>query len=149
MTDRNTPPAAEDSLIARYFRPLATDPGAVNLGDDAAVLDGQGGDIVVTTDAIVEGVHFLSGDAPETVVRKALRVNLSDLAAKGATPAGFVLTLALRAVDDRWLAPFARALGEDAALFRCPLLGGDTVSTPGPPMISITAFGRVPRGTIV
>jgi thiamine-monophosphate kinase len=149
MTDRNTPPAAEDSLIARYFRPLATDPGAFNLGDDAAVLDGQGGDIVVTTDAIVEGVHFLSGDAPETVVRKALRVNLSDLAAKGATPAGFVLTLALRAVDDRWLAPFARALGEDAALFRCPLLGGDTVSTPGPPMISITAFGRVPRGKIV
>jgi thiamine-monophosphate kinase len=145
----NKPPSAEDALIARYFRPLATDPGAFNLDDDAAVLDGQAGDIVVTTDAIVEGVHFLPGDPPETVARKALRVNLSDLAAKGATPAGFVLTLALRATDDSWLAPFARALGEDAALFRCPLLGGDTVSTPGPLMISITAFGRIPRGKIV
>jgi thiamine-monophosphate kinase len=149
MTSRNKPPSGEDSLIARYFRPLATDPGAFNLDDDAAVLDGQGGDIVVTTDAIVEGVHFLPDDPPETVARKALRVNLSDLAAKGAIPAGFVLTLALRAADDSWLAPFARALGEDAALFQCPLLGGDTVSTPGPLMISITAFGRVPQGKMV
>jgi thiamine-monophosphate kinase len=78
-----------------------------------------------------------------------LRVNLSDLAAKGAVPAGFVLTLALRAADDAWLAPFARALGEDAATFQCPLLGGDTVSTPGPLMISITAFGRVLPGRMI
>src|SRR3954447_7874583 len=141
--------SGEDSLIARYFKPIATDPGAFNLGDDAAVLDGQGGDVVVTTDAIVEGVHFLPGDAPDTIARKALRVNLSDLAAKGAEPAGFVLTLALRAVDDAWLAPFARALGEDAASFRCPLLGGDTVSTPGPLMISVTAFGRVAEGKMI
>ena len=76
-------------------------------------------------------------------------MNLSDLAAKGATPAGFVLTLALRAADDAWLAPFARGLGEDATTFQCPLLGGDTVSTPGPLMISITAFGRVPPGKMV
>jgi thiamine-monophosphate kinase len=76
-------------------------------------------------------------------------VNLSDLAAKGATPAGFVLTLALREAGDAWLAPFARALGEDAALFGCPLLGGDTVSTPGPLMISITAFGHVAAGQMV
>ena len=149
MTDRTTPPSGEDSLIARYFKPLATDPGAFNLDDDAAMLKGQGGDIVVTTDAIVEGVHFLPDDPPDTVARKALRVNLSDLAAKGATPAGFVLTLALRVADEKWLTPFARALGEDAALFRCPLLGGDTVSTPGPLMISITAFGRVPEGRMV
>ena len=104
---------------------------------------------MVTTDAIVEGVHFLSDDPPDTIARKALRVNLSDLAAKGAAPAGFVLTLALRAADDAWLAPFARGLGEDAATFGCPLLGGDTVSTPGPLMISITAFGRVPPGKMV
>ena len=149
MTDRTTPPSGEDSLIARYFKPLATDPGAFNLDDDAAMLKRQGGDIVVTTDAIVEGVHFLPDDPPDTVARKALRVNLSDLAAKGATPAGFVLTLALRVADEKWLTPFARALGEDAALFRCPLLGGDTVSTPGPLMISITAFGRVPEGRMV
>jgi thiamine-monophosphate kinase len=141
--------SAEDSLIARYFRPIATDPGAFGLGDDAAVLKALGGDIVVTTDAIVEGVHFLPDDPPDTIARKALRVNLSDLAAKGATPAGFVLTLALRAADDAWLTSFARGLDEDAGLFGCPLLGGDTVSTPGPLMISITAFGRVAPGMMV
>ena len=149
MTDRKAPPSAEDSLIARYFRPLATDPGAFDLDDDAAVLKALGEDIVVTTDAIVEGVHFLPDDPPDTIARKALRVNLSDLAAKGATPAGFVLTLALRAADETWLTAFARGLGEDAGRFGCPLLGGDTVSTPGPKMISITAFGRVAEGKMV
>jgi thiamine-monophosphate kinase len=149
MTDPPNNPSGEDSLIARYFKPLATDPGAFDLGDDAAVLQAQGDDIVVTTDAIVEGVHFLPDDPPDTVARKALRVNLSDLAAKGATPAGFVLTLALRSADHGWLEPFARGLGEDAAQFSCPLLGGDTVSTPGPLMISITAFGRVPMEAMV
>jgi thiamine-monophosphate kinase len=149
MTEHNERASGEDSLIARYFRPLATDPGAFNLGDDAAILKTDGEDIVVTTDAIVEGVHFLPDDPPDTIARKALRVNLSDLAAKGATPAGFVLTLALRAADDAWLKPFARGLGEDTGLFGCPLLGGDTVSTPGPLMISITAFGRVAVGKMV
>jgi thiamine-monophosphate kinase len=148
MTDRQNL-SAEDSLIARYFRPLATDPGAFGLVDDAAILKPAGDDIVITTDAIVEGVHFLPDDPPDTIARKALRVNLSDLAAKGATPAGFVMTLALREASDAWLAPFARGLGEDATQFGCPLLGGDTVSTPGPLMISITAFGRVPPGKIV
>src|SRR5436305_8219591 len=149
MTKGKQPISGEDALIARYFKPLATDPGAFNLGDDAAVLKPSGDDIVVTTDAIVEGVHFLADDPPDTVARKALRVNLSDLAAKGATPAGFVLTLALRAADDAWLTPFARGLGSDAGLFGCPRLGGDTVSTAGPLMISITAFGRVPAGKMV
>ena len=141
--------SGEDSLISRYFKPLATDPGAFGLVDDAAILQASGDEIVVTTDAIVEGVHFLPDDPPDTIARKALRVNLSDLAAKGAVPAGFVLTLALRNQDDAWLAPFANALGEDAGLFSCPLLGGDTVSTPGPLMISVTAFGRVPAGRMV
>lgn len=143
------PASGEDSLIARYFRPLATDPGAFGLDDDAAALRPDGSDIVVTTDAIVEGVHFLPDDPPDTVARKALRVNLSDLAAKGAFPAGFVLTLALRQADAAWLKPFAAALGEDAGEFDCPLLGGDTVSTPGPLMVSVTAFGRVPPGKMV
>jgi thiamine-monophosphate kinase len=142
-------PSTEDSLIARYFRPLATDPGAFDLTDDAAILKSSADEIVVATDAIVEGVHFLPDDPPDTIARKALRVNLSDLAAKGATPAGFVLTLALRAPDDAWLTAFARGLGEDTTEFGCPLLGGDTVSTPGPVMISITAFGRVPPGKMV
>ncbi|KIZ47966.1 MULTISPECIES: thiamine-phosphate kinase [Rhodopseudomonas] len=141
--------SGEDSLIARYFAPLATDLGAFGLTDDAAVLAASADDLVVTTDAIVEGVHFLPGDPPETIARKALRVNLSDLAAKGATPAGFVLTLALRTSDPEWLAPFARALGQDATEFGCPLLGGDTVSTPGPLMISVTAFGRTLPGRMV
>jgi thiamine-monophosphate kinase len=146
--------SGEDSLIARYFKPLATDPGAFGLTDDAAILKALGEDIVITTDAIVEGVHFLSDDPPHTIAKKALRVNLSDLAAKGATPAGFVLTLALRKVaetkiDETWLAAFADGLGEDAGAFNCPLLGGDTVSTPGPLMVSITAFGRVAPGKMV
>jgi len=149
MADSITQISGEDSLIARYFRPIATDPGAFNLDDDAAALRPSGDDIVVTTDAVVEGVHFLPNDPPDTVARKALRVNLSDLAAKGATPTGFVLTLALRSADEAWLKPFAQALGEDAAHFGCPLLGGDTVSTPGPLMISITAFGRVTPGKMV
>jgi thiamine-monophosphate kinase len=143
------PASGEDALIARYFRPLAKDPGAFNLDDDAAALRAAGEDIVVTTDAIVEGVHFLPDDPPETLARKALRVNLSDLAAKGAAPAGFVLTLALRGADEVWLKPFAQALGDDAAQFGCPLLGGDTVSTLGPLMVSITAFGRVPQGKMI
>src|SRR4051812_34821865 len=149
MTDRQNNSLGEDALIARYFRPLATDPGAFNLVDDAAILKSSDEDLVVKTDAIVEGVHFFADDPPDTIARKALRVNLSDLASKGATPAGFVLTLALRSAEDAWLAPFARGLGEDADRFGCPLLGGDTVSTPGPLMVSIAAFGRVPAGKMV
>jgi thiamine-monophosphate kinase len=147
VADKRT--SGEDSLIARYFRPIATDPGAFALFDDAAILKALGQDIVVTTDAIVEGVHYLASDPPDTIARKALRTNLSDLAAKGATPAGFVLTLALRTADENWLEPFARGLGEDARSFACPLLGGDTVSTPGAVTISITAFGRVGAGKMV
>src|SRR5207237_7425597 len=147
--------SGEETLIARYFKPLATDPSAFDLADDAAILRAVGEDavaatdVVVTTDAVVEGGHFLANDPPDTIARKALRVNLSDLAAKGAMPAGFVLTLALRAADDAWLKPFAGALGEDAKSYACPLLGGDTVSTPGPLTVSITAFGRVPAGKMV
>src|SRR5207244_2270072 len=146
MAGRQANASGEDSLIARYFRPLATHPGALRLDDDAAALQPDGNDIVVTTDAIVEGVHFLPDDPPDTVARKALRVNLSDLAAKGAAPAGFVLTLALRNADEAWLKPFAAALGEDAAQFNCPLLGGDTGSAPGPVVASVTARRPVPPG---
>ncbi|WP_438274516.1 thiamine-phosphate kinase [Nitrobacter sp.] len=142
-------PSGEDDLIARYFRPIATDPGALGLTDDAAILKCGRDDLVITTDAIVEGVHFLSGDPPDTVARKALRVNLSDLAAKGAAPAGFVMSLALRNADEGWLSSFARGLSDDATGFGCPLLGGDTVATPGPLTISITAFGRVPPGETI
>jgi thiamine-monophosphate kinase len=144
-------PSAEDRLIATYFRPLAKHPGALSLTDDAAVFaPPDGHDLVITADAIVGGVHFFPDDAPDTVAKKALRVNLSDLAAKGAKPAGFVLTLALpKSVTEPWIDLFARALGSDAEAYACPLLGGDSVRTGGPIAISITAFGTVPNGTMV
>jgi thiamine-monophosphate kinase len=144
-------PSGEDDLIARYFRPIATAPGAMALTDDAASFaPPEGYDLVLTTDAIVSGIHFLPDDPPETLARKALRVNLSDLAAKGAQPAGCLLTLALpKAVDESWLAAFASGLQSDCNLYACPLYGGDTVRTTGPLWLSVTALGTLPRGTMV
>jgi thiamine-monophosphate kinase len=144
-------PSAEDRLIARYFRPLARHPGAMSLRDDAALYTPpEGCDLVLTKDAIVEGVHFLADDPPEAVARKALRENLSDLAAKGAKPEGFLLALALpKTIGEEWLQGFARGLGADADRYGCALFGGDTVATPGPLTVSITAFGTLPRGTMV
>jgi thiamine-monophosphate kinase len=141
----------EEKLIERHFRPLATAPGAFALGDDAAVVKPPAGcDLVMTTDGVIAGVHFFPDDPPETIGRKALRMNLSDLAAKGARPIGFLLSIALPAeVTEPWIAAFARGLGEDAARFECPLYGGDTDRTPGALSVSITAFGAVPEGTIV
>jgi thiamine-monophosphate kinase len=141
----------EDRLIARHFKQIATSSGALGLTDDAAAFRPPAGhDLVLTVDAIVGGVHFFPDDPPDAIARKALRVNLSDLAAKGARPAGFLLTLALpKVVNERWLKTFARALGEDARRYGCPLLGGDTVTTPGPLMASVMAFGLVPsRGMV-
>jgi thiamine-monophosphate kinase len=144
-------PSGEDELIARYFKPLATAPGALGLTDDAAFYaPPEGHELVLTTDAIVAGIHFLPDDPPETVARKALRVNLSDLAAKGAHPAGCLLTLALpEGLDAAWLSAFASGLQSDCDLFACPLHGGDTVRTTGPLFASVTAFGTLPRGSMV
>src|SRR5262249_13132290 len=143
--------SAEDRLIARFFRPLASHPGALGLADDAAVLVPPAGcDLVRRTDAMVGSVHFLAEDRAAAIARKALRVNLSDLAAKGAVPAGFLLSLALpEPTSEAWLADFADGLRADAELYRCPLLGGDTDRTPGPAMVSIAAFGTVPQGEMV
>src|ERR1700688_3645679 len=134
----------EFELIARYFAPLASAAAALGLADDAARLRPRpGDDLVVTTDLIAAGVHFFADDPPAAIARKALRVNLSDLAAKGAEPIGFLLALALPADwTADWLAAFAQGLGEDGAAYGCPLFGGDTVKTPGPLMVSITALGR-------
>ncbi|ACB93864.1 thiamine-phosphate kinase [Beijerinckia indica] len=144
------PRLSEDELIATYFAPLAG-PAGLNLRDDAAVLTPlPGQDLVLTKDMLVAGVHFFPDDAPETIARKLLRVNLSDLAAKAALPCGFLLGLALPPDwGTDWLAAFARGLGEDSAQFRFPLLGGDTVKTPGPLTLSLTALGHVPRDTMV
>ena len=137
----------EDDLIARFFAPLAG-PGGLGLKDDVALLTPPPGrDLVVTADALVAGVHFFSHDPPDAIAAKALRVNLSDLAAKGATPLGFLLSLALpREAGEAWLEVFAQGLGADARTYGCPLLGGDTVKTPGPLTLSITALGTVEPG---
>jgi thiamine-monophosphate kinase len=141
----------EDRLIARFFKPLATHPGALGLSDDAAFLTPPAGfDLVLTTDAIVGGVHFFPEDAAHTVAGRALRVNLSDLAAKGARPFGFLLSLALpKEIGEQWLEGFAQGLRADAELFGCPLFGGDTDRTPGPIVVSVAMFGTVPEGTMV
>ena len=151
MPQSNPKLSGEDRIIARYFRPLAYHPAAFQLIDDAAALTpSPGNDLVLTVDAIVGGVHFFPDDPPDAVAKKALRVNLSDLAAKGAKPAGFLLMLALpKDASEGWIAGFARGLAADARTYACPLLGGDSVRTPGPATISITAFGMVPRGTMV
>jgi thiamine-monophosphate kinase len=143
--------SAEDRLIARYFRPLATAPGALGLIDDAAALTPPAGcDLVLTTDGVIAGVHFFPDDPPDSIARKALRMNLSDLAAKGARPLGFLLSLALPAdAGEAWLSAFAAGLGDDAVRYGCPLLGGDTDHTPGPASVSIAAFGAVPQGKMV
>jgi thiamine-monophosphate kinase len=141
----------EDRLIAKFFAPIAAHPGALGLSDDTAFIKPPAGcDLVLKTDAIVGGVHFFPDDAAHTVASKALRVNLSDLAAKGARPLGFLLSLALpKEIDEAWLGDFAHGLRGDAVLFACPLFGGDTVRTPGPVTISIAMFGSVPEGSMV
>ncbi|MEQ1617538.1 MAG: thiamine-phosphate kinase [Terricaulis sp.] len=134
-------PADEFEIIRALFAPLATDPQARGLIDDVAVLAAREG-LVVTTDAIIEGVHFLPDDPIDTVAKKALRVNFSDLVAKGARPVGVLLTLLWpNARPAAQIAGFARGLGEDLKLYEVALLGGDTCATPGPLTVSITAFG--------
>jgi thiamine-monophosphate kinase len=142
----------EFGRIERFFRPLAAQfAGALSLTDDAAIVDVPAGrQLVVTTDAIVEGVHFLADDPPGEVARKALRVNLSDLAAKGAHPLAYTLMLALpRDVPDAWVERFAAGLASDQARYGIALAGGDSVSTPGPITVSITAMGLVDAGRMV
>jgi thiamine-monophosphate kinase len=138
---------AEFALIARHFRPLAG-AGALDLGDDAALLDPPPGrTLVLAADAMVAGVHFLPDDPPQTIGRKLLRVNLSDLAAMGAAPLGYLMTCCFpHGTEDGWIAGFAAGLAEDQAAFGLPLLGGDTVATPGPASFSLTILGHVAPG---
>src|SRR5215813_12805300 len=143
--------SAEDRLIATYFRPLATHPGAFDLTDDAAAIAPPPGcDLVLTTDGVISGVHFFADDPADAVARKALRINLSDLAAKGAAPLGFLLSIGLPAgLPADWLKSFARGLSEDAEHYGCPLLGGDTDRSPGAITVYIAALGTVPHGGMV
>jgi thiamine-monophosphate kinase len=143
---------SEFALIAELFAPLSKNaPGAFGLTDDAAVLaPPPGHELVLKTDAIVEGVHFFRTDPPDAVAKKALRVNLSDLSAKGAVPIGYLMALLLPDWPDMvWLRAFAGGLAADQAAFGLSLMGGDTSATPGPLAISISAFGHVPAGTMI
>lgn len=145
------PRPSEDELIARWFRPLATDPASFRLGDDCASLaPPPGHDLVLKTDAVAAGIHFFAEDSWDMVARKALRVNLSDLAAKGARPLGYLLSIALPAdwrVDQ--LEAFAQGLAADQAAFGVALWGGDTIRSPAGLVVSITAIGAVPAGAMV
>lgn len=151
MPDRESA-TGETGIIQGYFAPLAkTAPGALDLIDDAALLDVAPNDeLVLTTDTVVAGVHMLDDTSPGDMAHKALGVNVSDLVAKGATPLVYLLSLALPGPEDRhWLRAFADGLQAAQEAFGCRLVGGDTVRTPGPLTISITAVGRVPRGRMV
>jgi thiamine-monophosphate kinase len=138
---------AEFALIARHFRPLAG-AGALDLADDAALLDAPAGrQLVLAADAMVAGVHFLPDDPPETIGRKLLRVNLSDLAAMGAEPLGYLMTCAFpRGTPEEWIAAFAAGLAEDQRAFGLAVLGGDTVTIDGPACLSLTILGTVAPG---
>lgn len=131
----------EDDLIARYFRPLAGE-GAFALKDDAAALKPPAGELVVTQDALVAGAHFFEEDPPALIAKKLLRVNLSDLAAKGAVPWRYFLTCVLPEVNEAWIRDFARGLKEDQEAFGIQLGGGDT--TRGARMFSVTMMGSAP-----
>ncbi len=147
MNDRRLPD--EFDLIARYFAPLTKGfPGAFALGDDGAVLHPEPGhDIVATADTMVADVHFFNSDPPALIARKLLRVNLSDLAAMGARPRHYLLTLALpKDIDAEWVAAFAAGLAEDQGLYGIALAGGDTVATSGPATLTLAALGDVPAG---
>ncbi len=139
----------EFDLIKRLFLPLTGGrPEALDLADDVALIDGPPGtQWAITKDAMVAGVHFFPDDPPELIARKLVRVNLSDLAAKGAEPCFLLLATCFpRDVSEDWLDRFASGLKADCAMFGVAVIGGDTVTTPGPLVLSLTAVGKIPEG---
>jgi thiamine-monophosphate kinase len=140
----------EFALIARHFKPLAG-PGSLDLSDDAAVLTPPPDrELVIAADAMVGGVHFLPDDPADLVGKKLLRTNLSDLAAMGAEPLGYLMTVsAPTTTPDAWFAAFAAGLAADQKEFGVTLLGGDTTSTPGPISLSLTILGTVRPGQAI
>ncbi|MFT9014399.1 MAG: thiamine-phosphate kinase [Acetobacter sp.] len=140
----------EFAFIRRHFAALAG-PAALELRDDAAVFTPPPGlQLVIATDAMVENVHFLPDDPPLTVGRKLLRCNLSDLAAMGARPEGWLLTFARPPhITEDWVAQFCTGLKADQNLFGLSLMGGDTTSTSGPLVLSLTILGSVTPGQAV
>jgi thiamine-monophosphate kinase len=150
--DEHTPATGEEAIIQGFLAPLARGfPGAFGLKDDCALLTPEPGtELVLKTDPVAEGIHFLPDDAPGDIAWKALAVNVSDLAAKGATPIGYLMALSFPAPPSAdWLAAFAQGLEKAQRQFGCHLMGGDTDRRPGPITVSITAVGSVPRGAMV
>jgi thiamine-monophosphate kinase len=144
--------AGEEAIIQGFLAPLAVGfPGAFGLQDDCALLTPEPGtELVLKTDPVAEGVHFLPDDGPGDVAWKALAVNVSDLAAKGAIPIGYLMALSFPAPPtSQWLAAFAQGLAEAQQNFGCHLIGGDTDRRPGPITVSITVVGSVPTGSMV
>lgn len=142
--------ADEFDLIKRLFLPLTGGrPEALSLSDDVALIAGPAGfQWAVTKDAVVAGVHFFPDDPPELIAKKLVRVNLSDLAAKGAEPCFLLLATCFpRNVEEGWLDRFASGLKDDCAMFGVAVIGGDTVTTPGPLVLTLTAIGKLPEGT--
>ena len=139
----------EHDLIKKYFVPLAEQfSGSLNLSDDAAIVDiPSGHQLVVTKDAISEGVHYLTNTDPALIAQKLLRTNLSDLASMGAAPHCYFLSIALPALDEAFIKRFAAGLAEDQKIFGIHLAGGDTIATNGVPVLSLTAHGLVPTGS--
>ena len=143
---------SEEQIIQGYFASLSrTNAGAFGLRDDCAIITPpRGCDLVVTTDPVRQGIHFFADDAPADIAWKALAMNVSDLAAKGADPLAYVMAVSFAQFpQDDWLAAFAEGLGAAQEAFAIDLIGGDTDRAPGPLSIAITAFGTVPRGAMV
>lgn len=141
--------SGEFALIKKYFAPLgATDNNkgiAVGIGDDAAVLNpSPGTQIVMATDTLVAGIHFPVSASGAAIARRALRVNLSDMAAMGALPKWFTLALTLPVAEPAWLEAFTEGMAKDAKAYGCSLIGGDT--TRGPLTVTIQMLGEVPAG---
>ena len=148
-------PFGEFDLIERFFKTAANSLRTnadraitLGIGDDCALIKPRADEeVAITSDMLVEGRHFFAGANPELLGRKALAVNLSDLAAMGARPLGFTLAIALPTADNTWLEAFSKGLFAMAEEYSCPLIGGDT--TAGPLTISITAFGALPKGEAI
>lgn len=137
----------EGEIIERLLRPIATHPAARGLADDAAVWSPpMGRELVLTHDVIAEGVHYLGTDDPSDVAWKLVAVNLSDLAAKGAEPAGVLIGLGLARPDDVWLERFASGLARVLSEHGTALFGGDTTTGAASAVLGCTAIGHVPRG---
>jgi thiamine-monophosphate kinase len=139
----------EFGIIAKYFAPLSAGfPGSLGLKDDAAVLSPKPGfDLVFTKDALVADVHFFENDDPYTIAQKLLGVNVSDLAAMGAKPVGYLLAVMLpKNTSEKWLEKFTSGFAHGMKKFGGHLIGGDTVSHDGKLSLSLTAIGEVPQG---